>query len=48
VLAAIEGLHANGITLLVVTHDAEVADRAQRHIRMRDGRVVEDLRASRA
>jgi putative ABC transport system ATP-binding protein len=45
VLAAIEGLHANGITLLVVTHDAEVADRAQRHIRMRDGRVVEDVRA---
>jgi putative ABC transport system ATP-binding protein len=45
VLAAIEGLHANGITLLVVTHDAEVADRAGRHIRMRDGRIVEDVRA---
>src|SRR5262245_17502400 len=37
VLAAIEGLHAKGITLLVVTHDAEVADRAHRHIWMRDG-----------
>jgi putative ABC transport system ATP-binding protein len=45
VLAAIEGLHAKGITLLVVTHDAEVADRAGRHIRMRDGRIVEDVRA---
>jgi putative ABC transport system ATP-binding protein len=45
VLAAIEGLHAKGITLLVVTHDAEVADRAGRHIRMRDGRVVEDVRS---
>ncbi|HEY0681494.1 MAG TPA: ABC transporter ATP-binding protein [Steroidobacter sp.] len=43
VLAAIEGLNARGITLLVVTHDAEVADRARRHIRMRDGRVVEDI-----
>lgn len=43
VLAAIEGLNAMGITLLVVTHDAEVADRARRHIRMRDGRVVEDV-----
>lgn len=42
VLAAVEGLNARGITLLVVTHDAEVADRARRHIRMRDGRVVED------
>lgn len=42
VLAAIEGLNAKGITLLVVTHDAEVAQRAARHIRMRDGKVVED------
>lgn len=42
VLAAVESLNANGITLLVVTHDAEVADRASRHVRMRDGRVVED------
>ena len=38
------GLNARGITLLVVTHDAEVADRASRHIRMRDGSVVEDTR----
>lgn len=44
VLAAIEELNARGITLLVVTHDAEVADRARRHIRMRDGRVVEDVK----
>jgi putative ABC transport system ATP-binding protein len=42
VLAAIEGLNARGITLLVVTHDAEVAQRARRHIRMRDGKVVDD------
>jgi putative ABC transport system ATP-binding protein len=42
VLNAIEGLNASGITLLVVTHDAEVADRARRHIRMRDGKVVSD------
>jgi putative ABC transport system ATP-binding protein len=43
VLAAIEGLNERGITLLVVTHDAEVAQRARRHIRMRDGKVVEDV-----
>ncbi len=46
VLAAIEGLNAKGITLLVVTHDAEVADRARRHIRMRDGQVVEDVNSN--
>jgi putative ABC transport system ATP-binding protein len=45
VLAAIEALNAKGITLLVVTHDAEVAERAGRHIRMRDGKVVEDRRS---
>ena len=30
------------LTLLVVTHSPEVADRADRVIRMKDGRVVED------
>lgn len=43
VLSAIEDLHAKGITLLVVTHDAEVGDRASRHIKMRDGRIVKDV-----
>jgi putative ABC transport system ATP-binding protein len=43
VLAAIEDLNSKGITLMVVTHDLEVAERARRHIRMRDGRIVEDL-----
>jgi len=42
VLAALESLNARGITLLVVTHDDEVAARSRRHIRMRDGRVVVD------
>jgi putative ABC transport system ATP-binding protein len=42
VLAAVELLNARGITLLVVTHDDEVAARARRHVRMRDGRVVSD------
>ncbi|HLS80987.1 MAG TPA: ABC transporter ATP-binding protein [Steroidobacter sp.] len=42
VLNAIESLNAAGITLLVVTHDIEVGDRARRRIRMRDGRIVED------
>jgi putative ABC transport system ATP-binding protein len=42
VLAALEELNARGLTLLVVTHDDEVAARSRRHIRMRDGRVVHD------
>ncbi len=42
VLAAIEALNAKGITLIVVTHDTEVALRARRNVRMRDGRIVAD------
>jgi putative ABC transport system ATP-binding protein len=43
VLQAIEQLNGKGITLIVVTHDMEVGDRSRRHIRMRDGKVVEDF-----
>jgi len=42
VLVALESLNATGITLLVVTHDDEVAARSRRQVRMRDGRVVHD------
>jgi putative ABC transport system ATP-binding protein len=42
VLVALETLNARGITLLVVTHDDEVAARSRRHVRMRDGRIVVD------
>lgn len=42
VLAAIEGLNKTGLTLIVVTHDVEVAHRAPRAIRMLDGRIVGD------
>jgi putative ABC transport system ATP-binding protein len=31
-----------GLTVVLVTHESEVADFAQRMIRMRDGRIVED------
>jgi len=42
VLAALESLNAGGISLVVVTHDDEVAARSRRQIRMRDGRIVHD------
>jgi putative ABC transport system ATP-binding protein len=32
----------DGITLIVVTHEADIADYAKRRIRFRDGRIVED------
>ena len=44
VLDLLAELHREGITVLIVTHDRAVADRARRVITMRAGRVQEDLR----
>jgi putative ABC transport system ATP-binding protein len=43
VLEMLDRLHAGGLTLLVVTHDPQVARRAQRTLVMADGRVVRRL-----
>jgi putative ABC transport system ATP-binding protein len=39
-LALFEELHARGQTIVLVTHDAAIAARAQRVVRMRDGKMV--------
>ena len=36
-------LHESGITIIVVTHEADIAAQAQRSIHMRDGSIVEDI-----
>ena len=35
-------LHAKGITIVMISHDPEVADRAQRVVHIRDGVIVQD------
>ncbi|WP_446831302.1 ABC transporter ATP-binding protein [Candidatus Foliamicus sp.] len=42
VLTLFDSLHADGHTLIVVTHDAGIASRASRRIEMLDGRVKAD------
>jgi putative ABC transport system ATP-binding protein len=42
VIDTLESLNARGITLIVVTHDAEIGERAQRQIHMMDGRIETD------
>ena len=42
VMHTLERLNRGGLTLLVVTHDPDIGDRARRRIRMRDGAIVAD------
>jgi putative ABC transport system ATP-binding protein len=44
ILALFAELHRDGLTVLLVTHDQEVASQAHRAIRLRDGMVVGDER----
>ncbi len=43
VVALLEELNRDGITLLVVTHDADLGARARRQLKMLDGRIDRDL-----
>jgi putative ABC transport system ATP-binding protein len=46
ILALFDDLHRTGNTVVVVTHEAEVAARAQRTLRVLDGRIVGDTTRS--
>lgn len=41
ILDLLDRLHNDGLTLVVITHDADVADRAQRVVVIRDGELSE-------
>ena len=45
VLAVLRELHAAGRTIVLITHDAEVAAAAERQVHIRDGRIWEALAA---
>ena len=44
VLSVLEGVHHNGGTVVIVTHDPEIGARSHRRLRMLDGAIVADER----
>ena len=40
VIATLEGLNQKGLTLVIVTHDPAIGERAQRRVRMDDGAIL--------
>jgi putative ABC transport system ATP-binding protein len=47
VMALLQGLHRDGLTVVLVTHDKEIGGTAERRIEVRDGRIVADQRLRR-
>lgn len=43
IMALFDALHAQGQTVVIVTHEPDIAAHCRRTIRVRDGRVVEDV-----
>jgi len=42
IMGIFQGLNAEGITVVLVTHEPDIADYAERRILFRDGKVIED------
>ena len=42
IVALLEELHAGGATIVVITHDRDLAARLPRQVEMLDGRIVTD------
>ena len=47
ILSIFQQLHKDGITVVIVTHEADIAQQTQRTIRLLDGKVASDERVDR-
>ncbi len=48
VMALLKQLHSEGRTIILITHDASVAEHAERIVHIKDGRIVDDSGVKRA
>jgi putative ABC transport system ATP-binding protein len=46
IMQILEQLNRGGIAVLIVTHDPSIGDRARRHLKLRDGKIVGDVRGT--
>jgi putative ABC transport system ATP-binding protein len=44
ILSLFHKIHSQGNTMIIVTHDRDIADQAQRILFLKDGRIIEDKR----
>ncbi len=44
IIGILQELNARGLTVVLVTHEADIAAHCQRQVRFRDGRIIEDTR----
>jgi putative ABC transport system ATP-binding protein len=44
IMALFSELNQEGITIVLVTHEADIAEHASRQVRFLDGRIVQDTR----
>ena len=44
ILAIFDDLHAQGNTIILVTHEDDIAKHAKRTIRLFDGKITEDIK----